>query len=151
MSNLIKLKDYSDVSEKNELTQEKLRDQLLKLSADNVFSIPEMSDEEKESFRVLANFNGRLWTQNYTGILQIEDRNVFISSRFDDDSCFFTQYILDKALGMKINIFQDMKPGVTMEAFWNSFWHLFLWNRLNMPVARDYIEDIALMSVMTPE
>ena len=112
MSNLIKLKDYSDVSEKNELTQEKLREQLLKLSADNVFSIPEMSDEEKESFRVLANFNGRLWTQNYTGILQIEDRNVFISSRFDDDSCFFTQYILDKALGMKINIFQDMKPGV---------------------------------------
>lgn len=112
MSNLIKLKDYSDVSEKNELTQEKLRDQLLKLSAENVFSIPEMSDEEKESFRVLANFNGRLWTQNYTGILQIEDRNVFISSRFDDDSCFFTQYILDKALGMKINIFQDMKPGV---------------------------------------
>lgn len=112
MSNLIKLKDYSDVSEKNELTQEKLREQLLKLSADNVFSIPEMSDEEKESFRVLANFNGKLWTQNYTGILQIEDRNVFISSRFDDDSCFFTQYILDKALGMKINIFQDMKPGV---------------------------------------
>ena len=112
MSNLIKLKDYSDVSEKNELTQEKLRDQLLKLSAENVFSIPEMSDEEKESFRVLANFNGRLWTQNYTGILQIEDRNVFISSRFDNDSCFFTQYILDKALGMKINIFQDMKPGV---------------------------------------
>lgn len=112
MSNLIKLKDYSNVSEKNELTQEKLREQLLKLSADNVFSIPEMSDEEKESFRVLANFNGKLWTQNYTGILQIEDRNVFISSRFDDDSCFFTQYILDKALGMKINIFQDMKPGV---------------------------------------
>ena len=91
MSNLIKLKDYSNVSEKNELTQEKLREQLLKLSADNVFSIPEMSDEEKESFRVLANFNGKLWTQNYTGILQIEDRNVFISSRFDDDSCFFTQ------------------------------------------------------------
>ena len=48
MSNLIKLKDYSNVSEKNELTQEKLREQLLKLSADNVFSIPEMSDEEKE-------------------------------------------------------------------------------------------------------
>lgn len=50
MSNLIKLKDYSNVSEKNELTQEKLREQLLKLSADNVFSIPEMSDEEKNHF-----------------------------------------------------------------------------------------------------
>lgn len=99
MSNLIKLKDYSNVSEKNELTQEKLREQLLKLSADNVFSIPEMSDEEKESFRVLANFNGKLWTQNYTGILQIEDRNVFISSRFDDDSCFLRSIYLIKRWG----------------------------------------------------
>ena len=51
---------------------------------------------------------------------------------------------------MKINIFQDMKPGVNHGGILEQLLaFIFLWNRLNMPVARDYIEDIALMSVMT--
>ena len=34
------------------------------------------------------------------------------SCRFDNESFFFTQYILDRALGMNINILQNMDPGV---------------------------------------
>lgn len=115
MSELITLKDYSELpnnlqSDPDEA--EKLRNCLLNLSADQVLSIPEMTETEKDSFRILTNFNGKYWTQNYIGLLQIEEKNVFIGSRFDDESFFFTQYILDRALGMNINILQNMDPGV---------------------------------------
>ena len=115
MSELITLKDYSELpnnlqSDSDEA--EKLRNCLLNLSADQVLSIPEMTETEKDSFRILTNFNGKYWTQNYIGLLQIEEKNVFIGSRFDDESFFFTQYILDRALGMNINILQNMDPGV---------------------------------------
>lgn len=115
MSELITLKDYSELpnnlqSDPDEA--EKLRNCLLNLSADQVLSIPEMTETEKDSFRILTNFNGKYWTQNYIGLLQIEQMNVFIGSRFDDESFFFTQYILDRALGMNINILQNMDPGV---------------------------------------
>ena len=115
MSELITLKDYSELpnnlqSDPDEA--EKRRNCLLNLSADQVLSIPEMTETEKDSFRILTNFNGKYWTQNYIGLLQIEEKNVFIGSRFDDESFFFTQYILDRALGMNINILQNMDPGV---------------------------------------
>lgn len=115
MSELITLKDYSklpDNLQSDPDEAEKLRNCLLNLSADQVLSIPEMTETEKDAFRILTNFNGKYWTQNYIGLLQIEEKNVFIGSRFDDESFFFTQYILDRALGMNINILQNMDPGV---------------------------------------
>lgn len=115
MSELITLKDYSklpDNLQSDPDEAENLRNCLLNLSANQVLSILEMTETEKRSFRILTNFDGSYWTQNYIGLLQIEEKNVFIGSRFDDESFFFTQYILDRALGMNINILQNMDPGV---------------------------------------
>lgn len=115
MSELITLKDYSklpDNLQSDPDEAENLRNCLLNLSANQVLFIPEMTETEKRSFRILTNFDGSYWTQNYIGLLQIEEKNVFIGSRFDDESFFFTQYILDRALGMNINILQNMDPGV---------------------------------------
>lgn len=59
---------------------------------------------------------GEYWTQQYIGLLQITSdgtkEEVFIRSRFDNESCEFSKYILNKALGLKANILQNVEPSV---------------------------------------
>ena len=60
---------------------------------------------------------GEYWTQQYIGLLQITSdgtkEEVFIRSRFDvNESCEFSKYMLNKALGLKANILQKVEPSV---------------------------------------
>lgn len=74
--------------------------------------------KEAKDFKIVTQGNkGEYWTQQYIGLLQITSdgtkEEVFIRSRFDvNESCEFSKYMLNKALGLKANILQKVEPSV---------------------------------------
>lgn len=120
---MINLQDYSKYSlsdsdkdgKKIDLeVVEKLKD--ISQTSDNIIIFPS-NNSDRSQLTIIREDNNEIWTQQYVGLLQIEREekmeNIFIKSRFDkNDNCEFSQYILNKALGLKTRIFQNMEPSV---------------------------------------
>lgn len=88
------------------------------VSQSDILVLGENDCAAKEPFKIVTQGNkGEYWTQQYIGLLQITSdgtkEEVFIRSRFDvNESCEFSKYILNKALGLKANILQKVEPSV---------------------------------------
>ena len=87
------------------------------VSQSDILVLGENDCAAKEPFKIVTQGNkGEYWTQQYIGLLQITSdgtkEEVFIRSRFDNESCEFSKYILNKALGLKANILQNVEPSV---------------------------------------
>lgn len=73
-------------------------------------------EERNKEIRIVKRYDNSYWTQQYIGIVKIEQTTVFIGSRFDkEDTNYFTNYVLEKALNIRSFIFPDMNPRVTSE------------------------------------
>ena len=88
------------------------------VSQSDILVLDENDCAAKEPFKIVTQGNkGEYWTQQYIGLLQITSdgtkEEVFIRSRFDvNESCEFSKYMLNKALGLKANILQKVEPSV---------------------------------------
>ena len=87
------------------------------VSQSDILVLGENDCAAREPFKIVTQGNkGEYWTQQYIGLLQITSdgtkEEVFIRSRFDNESCEFSKYILNKALGLKANILQNVEPSV---------------------------------------
>lgn len=93
----------------SKLIKETSKSDILVLSEDGC------TEKSKHTIVVQSN-NGEYWTQKYIGLLQITSaetkEEVFIRSRFDNETCEFSKYILNKALGLEANILQKVEPSV---------------------------------------
>lgn len=120
---MINLQDYtkyflSDSDKDGEKIDLEVVEKLKNISqaSDNIIIFPS-NNSDRSQLTVVKEDNNEIWTQQYVGLLQIEreekTENIFIKSRFDkNDNCEFSQYILNKALGLKTRIFQNMEPSV---------------------------------------
>ena len=88
------------------------------VSQSDILVLGENDCAAREPFKIVTQGNkGEYWTQQYIGLLQITSdgtkEEVFIRSRFDvNESCEFSKYMLNKALGLKANILQNVEPSV---------------------------------------
>lgn len=88
------------------------------VSQSDILVLDENDCAAGEPFKIVTQGNkGEYWTQQYIGLLQITSdgtkEEVFIRSRFDvNESCEFSKYMLNKALGLKANILQNVEPSV---------------------------------------
>ena len=88
------------------------------VSQSDILVLGENDCAAREPFKIVTQGNkGEYWTQQYIGLLQITSdgtkEEVFIRSRFDvNESCEFSKYMLNKALGLKANILQKVEPSV---------------------------------------
>lgn len=88
------------------------------VSQSDILVLDENDCAAKEPFKIVTQGNkGEYWTQQYIGLLQITSdgtkEEVFIRSRFDvNESCEFSKYMLNKALGLNANILQKVEPSV---------------------------------------
>ena len=88
------------------------------VSQSDILVLDENDCAAGEPFKIVTQGNkGEYWTQQYIGLLQITSdgtkEEVFIRSRFDvNESCEFSKYMLNKALGLKANILQKVEPSV---------------------------------------
>ena len=86
------------------------------VSQSDILVLDENDCAAGEPFKIVTQGNkGEYWTQQYIGLLQITSdgtkEEVFIRSRFDvNESCEFSKYMLNKALGLKANILQKVEP-----------------------------------------
>lgn len=126
-SKIISLKDYSPICTESfeevighevKLPEDTGYEDLVNILGDEtkqgeIHIIPE--DKERKEIRLVSKFANGWWTQQYVGILQYDDKTIYIGSRFDDDNYFFTGYVLSKALGMNASLFKDMHPSLGRE------------------------------------
>lgn len=74
---------------------------------------------EEEDNHIVRHYGDKYSVGPYVGFLQMRIRNVdctiIIRSRFDNVKSYFTNYILEKALGMNSRIFPDMSVRMSQE------------------------------------
>lgn len=117
------LKDYTKIqSDNSDFTAEDIYAELEELSNDSdVLVLDARSGSEKQVKGIVSRYNDEPYIGQYIGFLRVKDKDkdhtFFINSRFDNDKQLFSNYILDKALGIKSAVFADMNVQMSQDRF----------------------------------